>query len=83
MELNKYIDHTLLNIDATERQIIQLCDEAKKHNFYSVCVNSCYVPIAKQALSLTDVKISTVVGFPLGAMSTDCLLYTSPSPRDS
>ena len=75
MELNKYIDHTLLNIDATERQIIQLCDEAKKHNFYAVCVNSCYVPIAKQALKSSDIKICSVVGFPLGAMSTAAKIY--------
>ena len=75
MELNKYIDHTLLNSDATERQIIQLCEEAKKHDFYSVCINSSYVPIAKQALLQSDIKICTVVGFPLGAMSTDAKIF--------
>ncbi|MCC1484827.1 deoxyribose-phosphate aldolase [Winogradskyella immobilis] len=75
MELNKYIDHTLLNSDATERQIIQLCEEAKKHDFYSVCINSSYVPIARQALLHSDIKICTVVGFPLGAMSTDAKIF--------
>ena len=75
MELNKYIDHTLLNSDATERQIIQLCEEAKKYDFYSVCINSSYVPIARQALLHTDIKICTVVGFPLGAMSTDAKIF--------
>ncbi|TCK64683.1 deoxyribose-phosphate aldolase [Winogradskyella wandonensis] len=70
MELNSYIDHTLLKASATEREIIKLCTEAITYNFYSVCVNSCYVPIAKQALKETPVNICTVVGFPLGASST-------------
>lgn len=75
MELNTYIDHTLLKADATERQIIKLCDEARKHHFFSVCVNSYYVPIAKQALKGSDVKVCTVVGFPLGAMSTEAKVF--------
>jgi len=75
MELNRYIDHTLLSASATEADILQLCDEALKYNFYSVCVNSCYVPIAKQALGRSDVKICTVVGFPLGAMSTEAKIF--------
>jgi deoxyribose-phosphate aldolase len=75
MELNRYIDHTLLSASATESDILKLCDEALKYNFYSVCVNSCYVPIAKQALGRSDVKICTVVGFPLGAMSTEAKVY--------
>jgi len=68
MKLNRLIDHTLLNASATEANILKLCDEARKHNFYSVCINSSYVNIAKQALGKSDVKICTVVGFPLGAM---------------
>lgn len=75
MELNRYIDHTLLSPTATEADILKLCEEALKYNFYSVCVNSCYVPIAKQALGKSDVKICSVVGFPLGAMSTDAKIY--------
>ena len=75
MELNRYIDHTLLSPTATESDILKLCDEALKFNFYSVCVNSCYVPIAKQALGQSDVKVCTVVGFPLGAMSTDAKVF--------
>jgi deoxyribose-phosphate aldolase len=75
MELNRYIDHTLLSASATESDILKLCDEALKYNFYSVCVNSCYVTIAKQALGRSDVKICTVVGFPLGAMSTEAKVY--------
>jgi deoxyribose-phosphate aldolase len=75
MELNKYIDHTLLSPTATEADILKLCDEALKFNFYSVCVNSCYVPIAKQALGYSKVKVCTVVGFPLGAMSTEAKVF--------
>ncbi|MCT4629958.1 deoxyribose-phosphate aldolase [Winogradskyella sp.] len=75
MELNKYIDHTLLSPTATEADILNLCEEALKYNFYSVCVNSCYVPIAKQTLGHSDVKICTVIGFPLGAMSTDAKIF--------
>lgn len=75
MELNRYIDHTLLSASATESDILMLCEEALKYNFYSVCVNSCYVPIAKQALNNSDVKICTVVGFPLGAMSTEAKIF--------
>ncbi len=75
MELNKYIDHTLLSASATEADILQLCEEALKYNFYSVCVNSGYVPIAKQALGRSEVKICTVVGFPLGAMSTEAKIF--------
>jgi len=75
MELNRYIDHTLLKPTASERDIIKLCGEAKSYDFYSVCVNSCYVPLAKEALKQTDVKICTVVGFPLGAMSTEAKVF--------
>ncbi len=75
MELNRYIDHTLLSASATEADILKLCKEALKYNFYSVCVNSSYVPLAKQALGRSDVKICTVVGFPLGAMSTEAKIF--------
>jgi len=75
MELNRYIDHTLLSASATEADILQLCDEALKYNFYSVCINSSYVPIAKQALGRSNVKICTVVGFPLGGMSTEAKMF--------
>lgn len=70
MELNKYIDHTLLKADATKAQITKLCEEARQYNFASVCVNTCYVPLAKQLLAGSDVKVCCVVGFPLGAMDT-------------
>lgn len=70
MELNKYIDHTLLKPEATKEQITKLCEEARQYDFASVCVNTCYVPLAKQLLAESDVKVCCVVGFPLGAMDT-------------
>ncbi len=70
MKINKYIDHTLLKPTATTEQITQLCLQAKEYDFASVCVNTCYVPLAKELLAGTDVKVCCVVGFPLGAMST-------------
>lgn len=75
MKINQFIDHTLLASNATERQIIDLCNEAKKYKFYAVCVNGCYVPLAKQLLSKTPVKIVTVVGFPLGSVATDAKVF--------
>jgi len=69
MELNKLIDHTLLKATATIADIETLCKEAVEYDFYSVCVNSCYVATAKNFLAGTDIKVCSVVGFPLGAMS--------------
>ena len=71
MKLNKYIDHTLLKADATKEQITKLCNEAKQYDFASVCVNTCYVPLCKELLKESDVKVCCVVGFPLGAMDSD------------
>lgn len=75
MNINTFIDHTLLKPTATEREIIDLCNEAKKYDFHAVCVNSCYVPLAKQLLSKTVVKIVSVIGFPLGATSTETKIF--------
>ena len=66
MQYNKLIDHTLLKQDASPEQIIQLCEEAKEFHFMSVCVNPAYVPLAARCLEGSDVKVCTVVGFPLG-----------------
>ncbi len=68
--LNSYIDHTLLKSTATKDDIISLCEEAKAYGFFSVCVNSCYVKLAKKSLKKSKVKVCSVIGFPLGAMST-------------
>ncbi len=65
-----YIDHTMLAPQATVSQIRKLCEEAVKYHFASVCVNSCHVALCAELLKGTDVNVCTVVGFPLGAMST-------------
>jgi len=70
MMISSYIDYTLLNPTATSRDIIQLCDTAKEHDYYSVCVNSCYVALASQMLVQSPVKVCSTVGFPLGSMAT-------------
>lgn len=66
MKYNKLIDHTLLKQDAKPEQIISLCNEAKEYDFMSVCVNPAYVPLAAECLAGSDVKVCTVIGFPLG-----------------
>ena len=66
MSYNKLIDHTLLKQDASPEQIMTLCEEAKKFHFMSVCVNPAYVPLASECLKESDVKVCTVIGFPLG-----------------
>ncbi|MGN0905548.1 MAG: deoxyribose-phosphate aldolase [Bullifex sp.] len=65
-----YIDHTMLAPQATVSQIRQLCEEAGKYHFASVCVNSCHVALCADLLKDSGVNVCTVVGFPLGAMST-------------
>ena len=70
MGLNKYIDHTVLKATASSADVQKLCEEAIEHEFYSVCVNGCYVADAKHLLQGSDVKVAAVVGFPLGAMTT-------------
>ena len=70
MGLNKYIDHTILKATASSADVQKLCEEAIEYEFYSVCVNGCYVADAKHLLQGTDVKVAAVVGFPLGAMTT-------------
>ena len=67
MQYNKFIDHTLLKPDATLAGIKKLCAEAREYDFMSVCVNPFFVPIAKKLLDGSDVKVCTVIGFPLGA----------------
>lgn len=67
MKINKLIDHTLLKAFATSEDIKELCLEAIKYDFASVCVNPCYVSLASELLRDSDVKVCTVIGFPLGA----------------
>ena len=67
MSITKYLEHTLLKQEATVADIMKLCAEAKEYNLGGVCVNTCYAGLARHLLTGTDVKIVTVVGFPLGA----------------
>lgn len=75
MEINKYIDHTVLKATTTVEDIKTLCREAKEYNFFSVCVNGSYVELAKRELEGSSVKVAAVVGFPLGAMSSSAKVY--------
>ena len=71
LELAKMIDHTILKANATQSDIEKLCEEAKKYNFASVCVNPYWVPLASDLLKNSTVKVCTVIGFPLGATSSE------------
>lgn len=75
MKLNNYFDHTLLKADAIQDKIDKLIDEAKKYDFFSVCINPSWISYAKEKLSGTDVKVCTVIGFPLGAMTTESKVF--------
>ncbi|MCI1274047.1 MAG: deoxyribose-phosphate aldolase [Clostridiaceae bacterium] len=78
-DLNKYIEHTLLKQDATKDDFIKLFDEAKEYKFLGVCINPQYVKFAKEYLSNTNVKIVTVIGFPLGANKTEVKAFEALS----
>ena len=69
--LNNFIEHTLLKQDATKEDLENLFKEAKEYKFLGVCINPAYVKMAKTALIDTDVKVVTVIGFPLGANKTE------------
>lgn len=75
MELNRYIDHTLLKPESTKEDIQKVVDEAKKYNFASVMVNPCWIPFVKPQLAGTDVKAACVIGFPLGANTTKTKVF--------
>jgi deoxyribose-phosphate aldolase len=74
-DIARLIDHTMLKPEATYDDIKKLCNEAKQYNFYSVCVNSFFVPFAKEQLKDSSVKIASVVGFPLGAMDSNAKTF--------
>lgn len=67
MKLEKFIDHTILKPQTGEKDVLRVCEEARKYNFASVCINPFYTSLVKNALEGTDVKTCVVVGFPLGA----------------
>lgn len=73
--LNKYVEHTLLKQDARKADLIKLFEEAKEYKFLGVCINPCYVKLAKENLKDTDVKVVTVIGFPLGANTTETKIF--------
>jgi len=75
MNIAKYIDHTNLKSTATASDIEKLCEEAWEYGFYSVCVNPYYVPLCKRLLDGSDVKVCTVIGFPLGADTTSTKVF--------
>jgi deoxyribose-phosphate aldolase len=81
-DLARFIDHTLLAADATAKDIEQICAEAREHHFYSVCVNGCWVATAYHRLEESDIKVVGVVGFPLGAMTSDTKRFEAEAAVD-
>ena len=81
-DLPRFIDYTLLKPEATAQQIEKLCTEARAHGFSSVCVNGARVELARHCLEDSPVKVATVVGFPLGAMSSDAKRYETEAAID-
>ena len=75
MELNRMIDHTILKPEATEAAVQKIIDEAKEYNFFSVCINPCWIAFASEQLADTDVAVCTVIGFPLGANTPEVKAY--------
>ena len=71
MNIAKTIDHTILKPNITDADVIKVCDEAKANGFFSVCVNPYFVPLVAKELEGTDVKVTSVIGFPLGANTTE------------
>lgn len=83
MNYAKYIDHTILKPEASEEQVIKLCEEAKAAGFASVCVNPCFVPLCAKLLANTEVKVCTVIGFPLGANTAEVKGFETKNAIDN
>jgi len=75
MEYNKFIDNTLLKADATKEEIKNLCEESKKFDFKSCCVNPAFIKWTKECLKGSDVLVCVVIGFPLGSMTTESKVF--------
>jgi deoxyribose-phosphate aldolase len=82
VQLAAFIDHTLLKPDASLAQIEKLCAEAREHKFFSVCVNGSWVGTAYHLLEDSDVKVASVVSFPLGAMASDVKRFEAEAAID-
>lgn len=82
-KLAKFIDHTLLKPEATSDQIKALCKEAIEYGFASVCINPCRVKLASELLKGTDVKVCTVIGFPLGAATPEVKAFETKNAIDN
>lgn len=83
MEINRIIDHTLLKPEATEKQIEELIKEAIEYNFCSVCVNPIWVKKCAEMLKDTDVKVCTVIGFPLGANTKETKIFETKNALEN
>lgn len=79
MKFEKYFDHTILRPDAVREDVVKVCNEAKAHGFASVCVNECYASVVREELEGTDIKTCVVVGFPLGAVSSEVKAFETAS----
>ncbi|MFN3739608.1 MAG: deoxyribose-phosphate aldolase [Thermodesulfovibrionales bacterium] len=75
IELPSFIDHSLLKPEATVEALKRLCTEAKEYKFYAVCINPCYITLAREFLKDSNVKVCTVIGFPLGANAKEAKIY--------
>ncbi len=82
LDIAKMIDHTLLKPDATQEQIAQLCFEARKYGFASVCINPTWVELCAKLLEGSQVKVCTVIGFPLGATSAEVKAFETQVALD-
>ncbi|MDR1568629.1 MAG: deoxyribose-phosphate aldolase [Streptococcaceae bacterium] len=75
MEINRYIDHTILKADTDELGVLKIINEARQYHFASVCINPTWVKYASDQLKSSDVKVCTVIGFPLGASTVETKIY--------
>lgn len=83
MDLNRYIEHTILKAKATFSDIDKILDEALKNNFLGICIPSCYIKHAKEKLKNKNIKLVTVIGFPLGATESDVKAFEAKKAIDN